>query len=333
MRIRSKRTAILLIAGALVLLLFLPGMPWSARWRHTLNRTVVKAEMKWARWRGHEPRLISIAGRVNTPAAQIQALDSRSGWATLADREGRFVLPDVIWYPGASYNLVISDDELTGRLIKIDAPDSFPESGAFNAGELDADQAERVEIVALMGISSITHQGLDTANSDYYKDLFKELTAGKESNQEKIAAINDYVASKHKHDETPWESGSPRQVLDQGSRYCGHLAGAMQTLAAVGGYKTRAVNMSDGKNPPATHIVVEVEYDGGWHLYDPTYGVKFQIRDGQIASYKEVRLDTSLIPEDLFQSVRGKIRHRVVELIKGIYETGYHHFYQFENKR
>jgi hypothetical protein len=332
MRIRSKSRVILLLAGAAAVLLFLPGLPWSSHLRHTLNRTVVKAEMKWARWRGHEPRLMSITGRLNAPGAQVQALDSRSGWATLADRDGRFVLPGVMWYPGASYNLVVSTDELTGRLIKIAAPDTFPESGAFNAGEWDADLGERIEIGPLMGISSISREDIDSANSDYYKDLFKELTADKESDVEKIGAINDFVASKHTHDETPWEPGSPRQVLERGSRYCGHLAGALQTLVAAGGYKTRAVNMSDGNDPPATHMVVEVNYGGGWHLYDPTYGVKFQNRDGQIASYKEVRLDTSLILEDLFQSVRRKIRHRVVEQIKGTYETGYHHFYEFENK-
>jgi len=66
-------------------------------------------------------------------------------------------------------------------------------------------------------------------------------------------------------------------------------------------------------------------------MYDPTYGVKFQNKDGQIASYKDVRLDTSLISQDLFQSVSRKIRRRVVEHIKGIYATGYHHFYRFEN--
>ena len=63
---------------------------------------------------------------------------------------------------------------------------------------------------------------------------------------------------------------------------------AMETLIAIGGYRTRWVNVIDGKKPLGTHAVVEVFYDEGWHLYDPTFGVKFQRKDGQVASYRAV---------------------------------------------
>jgi len=327
-----KRWAVSLLCLSLfVLVLFFPGAPWAGRIRHTLKRTTVNAEMKLARWRGHEPRLVSIAGQVSAPGLQVQALDSRSGWATLTGHDGGFVLPDVMWYPGASYELVISSDESAGKLVKVRAPETFPEGGVFSVGELDLSRGAEVELGSLIGVNSVTLEGFDSENSEYYKDLFAKVTAGKQSDDEKIGTINDFVASKLIHEETQWELGSPRRVLDQGSQYCGHLSTAMETLLAIGGYRTRAVHMSDGKNPPGTHVVVEVFYHGGWHLYDPTYGVKFQNKDGQIASYRDVRLDTSLISEDLFQSVRRKIRRRVVEHIKGMYATGYHHLYRFEN--
>ena len=331
MRRRWKRWAILPLCLALfVLVLFFPGSPWAGRIRHTLKRTTVKAEMKLARWRGHEPRLVSISGQLNAPGLQVQALDSRSGWATLTGRDGRFVLPDVMWYPGASYELVISPDELTGRLIKVRAPETFPESGVFSLGELDPDRGAQVEIASLIGVNSITREDFDTENRDYYQDLFDKLTAGKQSDDEKIGALNDFVASKLNYEETQWELGSPRRVLDRGSQYCGHLSAAMETLLVIGGYRTRAIHMSDGQNPPGTHAVVEVFYGGGWHLYDPTFGIKFN-KDRDIASYRDVRLDTSVITAELFQKMRPKVGRQIRALLLGIYDTGYHHFYYLKN--
>ncbi|MFY9556310.1 MAG: transglutaminase-like domain-containing protein [Blastocatellia bacterium] len=333
MRLRWKRWTILLIClSSLALVLFLPGLPWAGRVRHTLKRTIAKAEMKVAGWRGHQARLISIAGSVSTPGTQIQALDSRSGWATLAGRDGRFVLPDVMWYPGAAYELLISEDELRGRLIKVRAPDDFPENGIFNIGELDLSRGAEIQLGSLIGVNSITREDFDSANSGYYKELFDELTAGKQSDDEKIGAINDFVAGKLNYDETEWELGTPRRVLDRGSQYCGHLCTAMQTLLTRGGYKARAVHMSDGRQPPGTHAVVEVFYDGDWHLYDPTFGVKFQNEPGRVASYRDVRLDPGLIREDLFVRFKPKIRRQWMALLPPIYDTGYHHFYYFKIK-
>ncbi|MEK6286780.1 MAG: transglutaminase-like domain-containing protein [Acidobacteriota bacterium] len=333
MRLRWKRWSIFLVClSLLMLILFLPGLPWAGRVRHTLKRTIVKSEMKVAGWRGHQPRLISIAGIVNTPGAQIQALDSRSGWATLAGRDGRFVLPDVMWYPGAGYELVISEDELNGKLIKVRAPDDFPDSGVFSVGELDSRRGAEIELGSLAGVNSITREDFDSANSNYYKGLFDELTAGKQSDDEKISAINDHVAGKLNYDETQWELGTPRRVLDRGSQYCGHLSTAMETLLTIGGYSTRAVHLSDGRQPPGTHAVVEVFYDGEWHLYDPTFGVKFQNEAGHVASYREVRRDPGLIREDLFVRFKPKIRRQWMALLPGIYATGYHHFYYFKVK-
>ena len=332
MRHNWRRWAVPLVCLSLfVFILFFPGSPWAARIRHTLKKTTVKAEMKLAKWRGHEPRLVSIAGQLNGAGLQIQALDSRSGWATLTSRDGRFVLPDVMWYPGASYELVISSDDSTGRLIRVRAPEAFPESGVFSVGELDADRGAQVEIASLIGVNSITREDFDAQNRDYYKDLFDKLTAGKQSDDEKIGAINEFVASKLNYDETQWELGSPRRVLDRGSQYCGHLSTAMETLLTIGGYRTRALHMSDGKNPPGTHAVVEVFYGGGWHLYDPTFGIKFN-KDRDVASYRDVRLDTSVISEDLFQKFRPKVRRQFMALLPGIYETGYHHFYYLKEQ-
>jgi transglutaminase-like putative cysteine protease len=276
---------------------------------------------------------MSIAGRLNVPAAQIQALDSRSGWAALADNDGAFVLPLEMWYPSAPYELVISIDDTAGKLIKITAPADFPKNGVFSVGELDVSRGAPVELASLIGINSVTREDFDYRNREYYQDLYGKLTTGKESEEAKIGALNDYVASKLNYEETQWELGSPRRILDRGSQYCGHLSTAMETLLAIGGYQTRAVHMSDGRQPLGTHAVVEVFYGGRWHLYDSTFGLTFRNKDGEVASYRDVRLDTSLITEDLFAKFDERVRQQLLALLPAIYQTGYHHFFYFKQKQ
>jgi len=333
MRIRWKRRAIVILAAALVLvLLFLPGLPWSARSRYSLKRAVIKARMKLASWRGVEPRLMSIAGRIDAPGARVQALDSRSGWASLADAEGNFLLRDVMWYPNAEYDLVIPKDGSAATMTTVSAPSTFPESGRFSVGELGIGQGSTMDRESGVGNNSITFEDFDFKNIEYYKDLFEKLTSGKESDQEKIAVINDFVASKLNYNETQFELGSPRRVLERGSQFCGHLTSAMRTLLAVGGYRSRGVNIIDDNDPPGTHVIVEVFYGGGWHLYDPTYGVRFLLKDGEVASHRDVRLDASLISEDLFDKLDAQTRSQVLTLLRGCYRTGCYHLYDFKSK-
>jgi transglutaminase-like putative cysteine protease len=264
---------------------------------------------------------------------QIEALDSRSGFAALSDNEGNFVLPDELWYPGATFELVITDGTSVGRLIEVTAPRELPESGEFNIGELDLNHGARIELEPLIGFNSITLDDFDTRNREYYKELFDKLTAGKESDEERIDALNNYVAARLNYAETQWELGSPRRVLERGSQYCGHLAIAMHTLLAAGGYTARVVHMIDVKRPPGAHAVVEVFYGGGWHLYDPTFGLKFRKKDGSVASYKDVRLDTSLISEDLLARFTEKVRRELMMLLPAVYDTGYHHYFYFQGEQ
>src|SRR5258708_898273 len=125
-----KRIAIALLGTSVVLLAFLlPGLPWSATLGHTMKRVIVKSEMKLARGGVKTPRLMSMAGRLTPPAAKIQALDSRWGWATFADKDGELVLPLEMWYRRARYELLISPEVSGGRLIKETAPEESPEKG------------------------------------------------------------------------------------------------------------------------------------------------------------------------------------------------------------
>jgi hypothetical protein len=315
------------VAAGLALLLFAPGLPWSPNFRHKLRRAAIKAEMTVARWRGYEPRFMSIAGKVASGGAGIHQLDSRSGWATLSDADGNFILPGVMWYPGAGYDLLISTDGLTGTLVEVSAPADYPESGLFEIGRLDNTRGEQVRIDSLYGINSFTGEEFDKQNGEYYRETYERVTAGKATDEEKIDAINRHVATKLNYDETQWDIGSPRRILETGSQYCGHLATAMQTLLAVGGYRARSLHLIDGAEPPGAHAVVEVFHDGSWHLYDPTFGIKYLNAEGRVASYNEVRLDPSLIKEEHFASYNMKERLKWVSFMRGVYGTGFHHFY------
>jgi hypothetical protein len=324
-------TALLLLITALGI--FLPGLPWSARARHTLKRVIVRTEIRLAKWRGEDPRLASITGHINLPGVEIEALDSRSGLAALTDNEGNFVLPDVMWYPGATYELVVHENETGGKLIEVTGPLRLPDSGQFNIGEPDIGHAVRVQLPALIGLNSITLEDFDSKDREYYKELFDKLTAGTQSDQQKIEAINNYVATRLNYDETQTELGSPRRVLDKGSQYCAHLCIAMQTLLSIGGYRSRAIHMSDGRKPPGTHAAVEVLYDGSWHLYDPTYGLIFRKSDGEVASYRDVRLNTGLISEGLLAKFPANVKGELMTLLPAVYGTGYHHVFYFRGEQ
>lgn len=327
MRRRFKYALFLIIAASLGVTATLLA---SAHYRHKLKRTITKAEITWAKWRGKRPRLLSISGRVDSAGLQVEALDSRSGWAALSDKEGNFVLPDVMWYPGASYELVVSSDETRGRLNEISAPKQFPDGGLYNVGSLDLSTSREVDLSNLPGRNSVTYTDYDLRNRDYYKETFDRLTNGKSTDEEKVAAINDYVATRFDAQSTRWERNSPRQILEQGSAYCGHLSAAMETLLVTGDYQAREIYMMDGKDPVGSHIVVEVFYGGAWRLYDPMFGAKVQNQVGAVASYRELRLNSGLISDKLFPSVEAQNRPRLLALLVGLYDSGYHHIFQIK---
>jgi hypothetical protein len=100
----------------------------------------------------------------------------------------------------------------------------------------------------------------------------------------------------------------------------------MATILAVA-YPVRVINLRDGADPPNTHVVVEVFYGGDWHLYDPTFGVKFKNKEGRVVSYKELKLNPDLISPDLFSTFQHKYPKISLDWLVGVYTSGHHHFY------
>jgi hypothetical protein len=321
----TRRRLLVIISISLVFAALYSPFSFSARLRHKVKIVLVAAEKTMSEWRGHKSQLISIKGETGLAGAQVQVLDSKSGWASLCDLEGRFTIPDIVWYSNASYELIVSTDDSKGKQIKIDTPSTLPPDGVIEVGRLLLDDATEVDQERLPGMNLVSFQKYDFQNRDYYRKLYEDLTTGKNSHEENVDAVNNFIAKQLNYNETQWDSG-PRRIIDHGSQYCGHLSVAMATVLAIG-YSTRIVNLRDGADPPNTHVVVEVFYKGGWHLYDPTYGVTFKDKAGRVVSYKELRLDPGLISEETFSAFRQQYPKASFNRMRDMYNSGYHHYY------
>ena len=345
MKLAIKRVnalaASVLFLGAI---LFLPGLPWSARCRHVIKRTLTKAELKISAWQGYHLGLISLSGRLVSQdrpmeGAEVEALDSLSGWAALADAEGEFSLPDLQWNAGASYTLLITENDYQARLLRVTAPERYPQDGEVNLGNLALDRAYAVDAAELPGRTSTSYLLRDKANWSYYRELFDRLTAANRGDAAKLDAINQHVAARlvAPGSEDPQESAThidepaPRRVLEVGSRHCARLALAFATLAEAGNYKTRILDLIDGPRGPAAHMVVEVYYGDRWHLYDPVGGIPIGKADGGTMSYRELHLcniveRNAALPRFLPAHLPAIPGPENDDLAK-VFRSGLHHYY------
>ena len=344
MKLRERRLILLILCiTATGALLFTPGLPWSPQCRHFFKKIFTRADVTVAAWQGAPAELISLKGKIvgkngALSGAEVEALDSISGWAGLTDERGAFSLLDVLWYPGAAYTLVVAANDYQSRSLNVRAPINRPPGGVLDVGDLDFDSGCRVDLATLPGRNSITAIAYDEINSSYYRTLFDKLTEGKTHDEEIMGVISRYVSEKLM---TPGAGGgsirrqvdstSPREVLEHGSRYCGQLAVALATIAEAGNYQTRVLDLIDPTEwPPTTHMVAEVFYGDRWHLYDPFLEGASGRRNGRVASYTELRLDPDL-------RLPGPLRDHLPGSGDGpnwvdLYRTGLHHYYYVERR-
>jgi DNA-binding SARP family transcriptional activator len=320
----ATRKAVALCVLLALAALLLPGTPWSPRLRYKAARALAKAEATLA----GGPKLISVAGRLDAPGARVEVLDSVSGWAAFADGGGRFLLLDVSWYPGATYDVVVSTGPGATRLVRVRAPAEFPEDGVFDLGELSPEAGRAVDAASLFGVNSVTYVEFDAYNAGYYRGVFDTLTLDSATDEAKLDAVNRFVASRYRPSELAWHGRSPRRVLEQGSGHSGHLSLAMATIAHAGGYPVRLVDMTDGTNGRQAHRVVEVFYAGGWHAYDPSYGLSVRGPDERVASLETLRRNPWLVPDALIRGAErpGWFSNKVPHF----YRSGSHHYYYFK---
>ena len=245
------KRAIAVCVGALCLLAlaFAPRLPWSARLHKNIGRLKVKAMAQLSRWQGGDPRIVTITGHLAGYGAQVEALrgariiaaESVSGYSAMSDTNGRFSLPHLTWFPGASYNLLVVADAYHSRRLNLVSPATCPSNGIIDFGELRFEEGDEVNQKPMY----VRPMKYDIENAEYYSEMFMRLTSGQPSDEGAIDAICKYVASKLNYEETTRDVHSPREVLERGSCYCSNLALAMAAITAAGNYPTRTVHLSD----------------------------------------------------------------------------------------
>lgn len=329
-----KRTACSFVVFGLLLLFTLTyGLPWADRCRHVLSRMIIRMEMKVSAWQGVEPKLVSLAGRIivkrprrdSLKGAQVEALDSKSGWASLTNEHGHFVLRDVIWYPSATYKLIVQANPYQSRQFDVTVPAAYPDSSLIELGELNFDNGRLVDADEIPGRNSISYIDFDDKNNSFYRRCFEEVTKGKLTDEAKIEAINTYVGTRFDLDKRDARDEPPRRVLENGSAFCGKLALAFATLAEAADYRSRLVNVIYEAPQLTAHMVTEVFYQDRWHLYDPTSSsAHFDTSpSNQIPGYKELRLNPTLGPVRLPEHLPA-----MDGVVGGdIYRSGVHHYY------
>jgi hypothetical protein len=314
----------------------LPGFPWSARSYQRLRRITTKFGIKVAAWRNEKPQPVAISAKLQGSGALIQALkgaqvvalESISGYGAMTDREGKFTLPHLMWYPNAEYNLVIRADDNHIKHVKILAPLTYPQEGVFDVGEVNFEEEEDVDNRE-NPVRLLTY---DTENTDYYSNLFDRLTKDLQTNHQKIDAINKFVATRHNPKENAWSFNSAREIIERGAPHCSNLAFALAIICAAGGYPSRTIHTSDDAQYTNTHVAMEVYYEDAWHLYDPTYGISFVNENGTVAGYKDLRLNPQLIKAEAFKKIQPEIVSGALEWMLPAYASGIHQIYQVKKE-
>ncbi|HET9533190.1 MAG TPA: transglutaminase domain-containing protein [Blastocatellia bacterium] len=334
---RSKKAmtwSITALTGILLLIivLFWPAFPWSGQLRYTLRRTVVKAQAAFAARQNGEPKLVSLTGQLSgsgafsqaLKGAQIVATESASGYAAMTDSEGKFMLPHLLWYPGATYNLTITADIYHVRHFKVATPPAYPGNGIVDVGQLNLQEGYIVQ----RNNRPISYLKYDGENDDYYRGLFNRLTEHAITDHQKIDAINKYIATKLNPKEDAWSFNSAREIIERGAPHCSNLSFAMAIIVAAGGYPARTVHTIDTIDYLNTHVSVEVFFGDRWHLYDPTYGIFFLDGMGRVASYKDLRLNPDLITPAAFQGFDPRTIRSILEWMPKAAGSGFHQIYE-----
>lgn len=98
----------------------------------------------------------------------------------------------------------------------------------------------------------------------------------------------------------PLPNSEPDVILGTQAGICGHAAIAFADIMDHFGYSVRSVQfywtLSDGTAD--SHIGVEVQYDGGWHYFDPTFGLYWTDPSGNVLSITDERASAGVEHKD-----------------------------------
>lgn len=90
------------------------------------------------------------------------------------------------------------------------------------------------------------------------------------------------------------------EILGAQDGICLHAERVFATIVHAFGFDVRDVgfNYTDWTGVPGAHSAAEVFYDGGWHFFDPTFGVFYQDASGTVMSIAAARAGTPTAMKD-----------------------------------
>jgi len=199
----------------------------------------------------------------------------------------------------------------TVRVVK--RPNTYPDSNERGQIRLDADLKSNASIpididesgmgqpvaYRIMGpVQGLRIQAQGQPSVGDLDGLVAHLTADAKTDREKAEALFDFVID----DMKDWYY--PAQGIDLtvenlkvliwnfGFGFCYDLGRLQAGLWAKAGLRSRIVGWPQ-------HTVAEVFYDGGWHLYDLQHRSFYTKKDGQVASFEELKANPKLFYQNL----------------------------------
>ena len=261
---------------------------------HKISRFVARTAASIEGSRRGDARLVTLRGVVTEPGARIDVLDSVSGWAGIADANGVFVVLDVEWRRRDRCSLVVSSGGVS-RAIAVRLPTEWPADGIVDLGDLSLEHAPAEPTGVVQGITSVTYVRNPELDVAYFSGVFDGASAGAQTRQGQLEAVNAFVAARYSPAWTAESAGEPREVLATGSAQSGPLARLMATLCYAKGYEVRLVDVVDGVYERRAHVIVEVYYEGDWHAFDPSFGIVPHDGSDRVASLALLRQRPELI--------------------------------------
>jgi hypothetical protein len=285
------------------------------------QRKLAKIEYKLANLLEIKPQKIVISGTLDRSEIEVSALYTSPNWKSLTDKEGKFFIPDITWYPGRIYSLVFIDPENFVGTVDFLVPWNPPKSGVLDIGNISFNKIKGYNLDLLK--LTINYINYDKNNEIFYNKLFFEITENKQTEQEKMLALNQYIAGlRIKRNKPKVKIKSPQELLSNPnfSYSCGEMSFAMATVLQSANYKVRLLGvMKEGENNSKhyTHELVEVFYENEWHLFDPTYGVAYLKENSTVANYRDLLKNPRLLEQHPI-----KVRQTTMPYL---YQTRIHH--------
>ncbi len=299
--------------------------------KEKFNQVFASYQNKLAHQIGVSPKEIVITGKTNVTGCLVNLVNPNSKWNVLTDNEGKFKLPEITWYPGKSYSLKFSLENNKSFPIEIFAPWEYPKSGNLDLGFIDLALALKNQ--SLKQQPSYNSIPFDANNKEYYEQLYSNITNTICGEEEKIMALTKYVCQKRvEKKKVSIDIWTPRQLLEPTEPFsytCGELSSALAHLAYVGNFKINYIDMIldiPTRHKPYTHVVVELYYQGKWHLYDPTFGTAYKNEKGEIASYQEIRLNPKILDNPIRLYSEAKLH---TNWLHNLYAEGVHQTFSF----